>query len=239
MGSEGKGDACPLLGPSPPLLLVVPAMLSPDECTRMVEAVYAAREHWNDDFGGTQFSLGRAFYTHFETGKSDAYFAGAKSSDALVERALPGIQAWMRDLCAKVTGDHARPRRGWCGAGVHVFPARGEVARRGGARHFDVEGLNERQTAARRPALSIVVMLQLPERGGGLRLWEARYHGHEHATRADARTRSEILTYDVGGALAMDSYRLHQIQPFSGARDRISVTLHAAEVDPGVWETWF
>jgi len=205
----------------------------------MVKAMYAARESWNDDFGGAQFSLGRAFYTHFETGQSNAYFKGAKESDAIVERALPGMQSWMRELCAAMTGGHVRQRQGWCGAGVHVFPARGEVAKKGGVKHFDVEGLNERHMATMRPALSIVVMLQTPVRGGGLALWDARYHGEEHATRADARTKHELLTYEVGDAMAMDSYRLHQIQPFTGTKDRISITLHAAEVDRGVWETWF
>ncbi len=224
---------------SPPLSLVVPGLIPPDECARMAAAVTGARAQWNHDFGGAQFSLGRAFYTHFETGKSDAYFAGVHESDALVERTLPGMQSFMRELCAQLTGDHARARRGWCGAGVHIFPAGGEVAKKGGVRHFDVEGLNERQTQGERAALSIIVMLQTPERDGGLRLWEARYHGCEHATRADERTRSELCTYDVGDVLAMDSYRLHQIQPFPGNRDRISITLHAAEVDAGVWETWF
>jgi hypothetical protein len=238
-GPLTAGSARELFHASPPRFVVAPALLTADECARMVRAVYAAREAWNDDFGGAQFSLGRAFYTHFETGQSDAYFAGAKESDALVERALPGMQAWMRALCAALTGGHARQRRGWCGAGVHVFPAGGEVARRGGVKHFDVEGLNERHMEERRRALSVVLMLQAPERGGGLRLWDARYHGEEHATRADARTGSELLTYDVGSAMAMDSYRLHQIQPFSGTRDRLSITLHAAELDTGLWETWF
>lgn len=234
-----RGVARPLLGPSPPLSLMVPGVLTPDECARMTSAVYAARDDWNADFDGAQFSLGRAFYTHLESDRSDAYFAGASESDALVLRTLPGMQAFMRTLCATLTGGHAKPRRGWCGAGVHVFPAGGLVARKGGVRHFDVEGLNERQTQARRAALSIVVMLQTPERGGGLRLWDARYHGHEHATRADTQTRSELCSYETGGVLVMDSYRLHQIEAFTGARDRVSITLHAAEIDPGVWETWF
>ena len=228
-----------LFGDAPALSVTVPRLLAKAECARMVRAVYDARAAWNPDFDGHQFSLGCAFYTHLETGRSDEYFASAAESDARVERALPGMQAWMRKLCADLTGGHARSRRGWCGAGVHVFPAGGEVARRGGVRHFDIEGLNKRQMDARRPALSFVLMLQAPERGGELRLWNARYHGNEHATAADARKKSVTLSYEVGSAVVFDSYRLHQIRPFSGARDRISVTLHAAEVDPGVWETWF
>ncbi len=32
---------------------------------------------------------------------------------------------------------------------------------------------------------------------------------------------------------------LHQIQPFEGDRDRVSITIHAAEIDDGLWDTWF
>jgi hypothetical protein len=36
----------------------------------------------------------------------------------------------------------------------------------------------------------------------------------------------------------IDSYRLHQIQPFTGGRDRISVTTHLVLSDDG-WQSWF
>ena len=36
----------------------------------------------------------------------------------------------------------------------------------------------------------------------------------------------------------IDSYRLHQIQPFSGDRDRLSVTAHLVFAD-GRWQVWF
>ena len=44
---------------------------------------------------------------------------------------------------------------------------------------------------------------------------------------------------EAGDALLIDSRRLHQIRPFRGGADRVSITVHAAEVDRGVWETWF
>ena len=48
-----------------------------------------------------------------------------------------------------------------------------------------------------------------------------------------------VTEYRTGSVVVFDSYRLHQIQPFDGARDRITATVHAAEIDPGRWETWF
>jgi hypothetical protein len=207
-------------------------------------SVLRAREDWTHDFDGEQFTLGRAFYTHYETDRSDEYFENASESDAKVERALPGMQARMRELVKLVTGGTASTviaRRDWCGAGVHIFPAGGEVAGRGGVVHFDTEGLSDRHARDKRPALTIVTMLQEPSSGGGgLKLWDVRFRGRDDPTEAELAKDSVVAQYGVGGVLVIDSYRLHQIQPFGGERDRISITVHAAEVaDDGVWETWF
>jgi hypothetical protein len=219
--------------------VVVAGWFSQARCEAWVEGVYRAREAWTKDFGGEQFALGRAFYTHLEEGRSGDYFADAAASDARVEAHAPGLQDAMRDLVARVTGARAVPRRGWCGPGVHVFPPVGPVAERGGVLHFDTEGLPEKHVAARRRALSIVAMLQPPEADGGIRVWDVLYGGHDHPTAKERRAPSAIVPYAVGDVLVFDSYRLHQIQPFGGARERISATVHAAEIDAGLWETWF
>jgi hypothetical protein len=122
---------------------------------------------------------------------------------------------------------------------VHIFPAGEKVAREGGVVHFDTEGLTPDHLRKRKRALSVVVMLGQPERGGGLELWAARYAGRDTALDSELAGPSRVFGYGAGSALAFDSYRLHQIQPFQGERDRVSATVHAAEVDPGRWETWF
>lgn len=220
--------------------VVVESHFSEAQCARWVEGVYAARDVWTQDFGGEQFSLGRAFYTHFEEGKSGAYFADTAASDARVEAYAPGLQQSMRDLLASVVGDiRVVPRRGWCGPGVHVFPPGGPVASRGGVRHFDTEGLAAHHLQRRRPALSLVAMLQTPETDGGLQVWDVRYDGRDHPTDEELAARSAIVTYRTGDVVLFDSYRLHQIQPFQGSRERISATVHAACIDIGLWECWF
>jgi hypothetical protein len=220
--------------------VVIREYFSKEQCAGWVEGVYRAREVWTHDFGGEQFSLGRAFYTHFEEGKSSAYFAEPSASDARVEAHVPGLQQAMRDLVARVVGEsRAVQRRGWCGPGVHVFPPGGPVSSRGGVRHFDTEGLPAHHVQLRRPALTLVAMLQTTETDGGLKVWDVRYDGHDHPTRGELRARSAIVTYRTGDVVLIDSYRLHQIQPFEGSRDRISATVHAARVDVGLWECWF
>ena len=207
--------------------------------SRWLERVVAAREDWVSDFGGEQFALGRAFYTHLESEQATRYFHDAAASDATVERHLPGMQAELQRLFAACVGGQARRRLGYCGAGVHIFPAGENVARHGGVIHWDVEGLAplalERETAA----LTLVVMLQVPARGGGLRLWDACYDGHDEPSPALLARRFVTHRYAFGEAMLMSSYRLHQIRPFRGSSARISITLHGVEIDEGVWETWF
>lgn len=219
--------------------LLLPRFFSIAQCERWVRGVYDGRDEWTEDFGGEQFCLGRAFYTHLEEDRSDDYFADPDASDAVVERWAPGLQSAMRALVVRVTNGRVVQRRGWCGPGVHVFPPGEPVAERGGVCHYDTEGLTEEHVARRRAAITIVAMFQPPATGGGLKVWDVEFCGSDHATDAELAAPSELFTYAAGDVLVIDSYRLHQIQPFGGDRERISATIHAAEIDPGLWETWF
>jgi len=71
------------------LCILLRGAMTPARAAEMRGAVLASEADWTPDFKGEQFALGRAFYTHLETGTSRAYFASAPSSDALVERVLP------------------------------------------------------------------------------------------------------------------------------------------------------
>jgi hypothetical protein len=219
------------------LVLHHPAAASPDECARWVRGIYDARAKWTPNFEGVQFTLGRAWYTHLEEDRTDEYFAVAAESDALVEACAPGLQAKMLALLSSLVAAPVTRRDGWCGPGVHVFPAGAWVAGNGGDIHFDTEGLGEEELTARAPALSVVLMMQPPARGGGLRIWDARWDGEDSVAEPE-RIASRIIEYGVGDLVAFDSYRLHQIQPFVGALDRISATAHVVWTDGG-WRAWF
>jgi hypothetical protein len=234
---SGTSDFLPLLDAH--LGVRVPGFLPPAECAALVRRVYAGRPFWNSDFDGVQFSLGRAWYTHLEQDREDEYFAQARTSDAVVERMLPGLQSRLYETVATLVGAPAVKREGWCGPGVHIFPAGEWLSHHGGDIHFDTEGISDEQCARRSRALTLVLMLQPPESGGALRLWDVTYAGSDavpdsahHAARAD-------VDYGVGELLVLDSYRLHQIQPFTGTRDRISATAHAVLEDSGTWAVWF
>ena len=220
------------------LALRCPGALTEERCAAHVEAVLGARASWTRNFDGKQFTLGRAYYTHLEEDREDEYFAGAAASDALVRRLAPGLQEHMLAAASALVGAPVTRRVGWCGPGVHVFPAGGEVARRGGEVHFDTEGLRPPQLERRIPAVTIVLMLQRPEIGGGLRVWGSTYEGNDFPRKPDPRVEVTQIAYEVGELVVIDSYRMHQILPFRGAADRISATMHAC-LDGGGWEGWF
>jgi hypothetical protein len=224
----------------PPERLAVrfPDTFSPRECETYVAHVYAARDQWTNNFVGAQFTLGRAWYTHLEENRNDDYFAQASASDATVRLAAPGLQERMLAILAEILDAPLVQREGWCGPGVHIFPARGEVARRGGEVHFDTEGLTAAQIARRARAVTFVLMLQPAAIGGGLRVWDRLYEGDDFPNKPDPSVPVEQIAYQLGELVVIDSYRMHQILPFSGARDRISATVHAVE-EGGRWEAWF
>lgn len=215
-----------------------PGVLTPAQCAAQVAAIYGARESWFSSFGGKQFTLGRAYYTHLEEDREADYFAGAAASDALVRRTAIGLQQHLLTAASSLLQAPVVRREGWCGPGVHVFPARGEVARRGGEVHFDTEGLTRDQLERRVPAVTFVLMLQRPETGGGLRVWDVTYEGDDFPDKPDPRVRVTQIAYEVGELVVIDSYRLHQILPFGGQIDRVSATMHVLH-DGRVWQAWF
>jgi hypothetical protein len=216
----------------------VPAAVPLRQAAAWTAGVLAAQDAWVGDFGDEQFTLGRAWYTHYEQKKTDLYFADAAASDARVETYCPGLQSAMIALVEQVTGERALRRPGYCGPGVHVFPIGERVARRGGDVHFDIEGLTPEHLAARTPAITLIVMLSPPQHGGELRVWDVCYEGSHLPPRDFLKRHSEELPYTAGDLVVIDSYRLHRIQPFRGDRDRITSTCHAVR-ENDAWQVWF
>ncbi len=203
-------------------------------CERRAKAVLRARREWTSDFGaGSTPSAARSI----PTWRPDvgALLPRRGGLDARVER---------RRHAGGVDGPPER--RSWAGRSGHSASADRVstcflLARRprGVVFHFDVEGLTPLQLRRGHRAVTVVWMLQPAEWGGGLRIWDTLHGGSEHPTDAELATPHLTLRYRPGDVLFSDSRRLHQIRPFRGSRDRISITAHAVEVDRGVWEIWF
>lgn len=212
-------------------------VLSRRECVGYVRGVYAGRAAWVPNFDGVQFTLGRAWYVHLETDREREYFAHAAQADASVDRFVPGLAGRMLAMMSEFLGAPLARREGWCGPGVHVFPAGAWVSSHGGDVHFDHEGLPDDLLAAHADAISAILMLQPAAQGGGLRVWDKLYEDCD-TEEAPGSAQSEVIAYGAGDLVFIDSYRLHQIEPSSGPLDRISMTAHAAWNGSG-WEAWF
>ena len=226
----------PLLGTS--LAVRVRAAITAERAEAWATGVQEARGAWVSDFDGEQFTVGRAWYTHLEQGRAADYFANVSASDATMDRVCPGLQSVMRELASRAVGAGVVARPRWCGPGVHVFPAGAHVADSGGDVHFDTEGLTPAHVADRAPAYTLVLMLRPPAKGGGLRVWDVTYEGSDGYEDEELDAAHVTCEYAAGDLVLIDSYRLHQIRPFSGRIDRISATCHLALVG-GEWETWF
>ena len=215
-------------------------VLTEPECASLVSSIYAGRFAWTANFGGMQFTLGRAYYTHLEQEREDDYFDHSADSDAVVRRFAPGLQERMAAAVSLLIQKRVSQREGYCGAGVHIFPAGGACAQHGGDLHFDTEGLSEEHLDSGALALTCVLMLQSPESGGGLRVWDRTYAGEDTVEERDLPSHTVLCSYRPGDLVVIDSRRLHQIMPFSGALDRISATLHAVyNAADDTWELWF
>ncbi len=217
----------------------IPAAITEQQRAAYVAGVYRGKPAWTNNFDGLQFTLGRAWYTHLEQDLADMYFERAAASEEIVERNCPGLQRHMLDLTGRLLGAPVRKRASYCGAGVHVFPAQGYCADKGGDVHFDTEGLTRSQLRARKRAVTVILMLQPAANGGGLRVWDTTWEGSDETTAAMLARPHATVGYAARDLVAIDSYSLHQIQPFEGVLDRVSATCHALETEPGTWDVWF
>jgi hypothetical protein len=219
------------------LALHYEGVLSRRECVAHARGVYAGRSAWVPNFDGVQFTLGRAYYVHLETDRADEYFENVDASDAAVGRFVPGLADRLIALLSLCVGAEVARREGFCGPGVHIFPADEYVSHHGGDVHWDIEGLTDEQVEAHAGALSAVLMLQPAAQGGGLLLWDKRYEDEDSEEDAGS-AESEEIRYGAGDLVIFDSYRLHQISASSGPLDRISATCHAVCTQTG-WQAWF
>jgi hypothetical protein len=219
------------------LALWFEGVVSRRECAAYARGVYAGRKAWVPNFDGVQFTLGRAFYVHLETDREDEYFENVEAADADLERFVPGLADRMMLLLGLCMGAEVGRRPGYCGPGVHIFPAGEYVSHHGGEVHWDVEGLTEEEAAAHAGALTAVLMLQPAAQGGGLRVWDKTYED-EGSDEAPGSAPSEVITYGAGDLVILDSYRLHQICASSGPLDRLSATAHTVHTASG-WQAWF
>jgi len=214
------------------------SVLPKEICEDIVTKVYKNKEHWNSDFEGLQFSFGQAYYPHLEAGTTEEYFEKVPNSDELFNKALPGLQEMAMKFLSSIVGGYVQQREGWSGPGIHIFPANGYAANNAGEIHFDLDGIADEDRIALSPAVTMILMLQPPTTGGGLKVWNTKYAGRTADELALNEIPSTIVEYAIGDLVFINSYTLHQIQPFQSQCDRISLTVHSI-YNGECWDCWF
>lgn len=218
--------------------LHIHSVLPKEICGDIVAKVYKHKEQWNSDFEGLQFSFGQAYYPHLEAGTTEEYFEKVPTSDELFNQVLPGLQEMAMKFLSSIVGGYVQQREGWSGPGIHIFPANGYAANNAGEVHFDLDGLTDEDRIALSPAVTMILMLQTPTSGGGLKVWNTKYAGRNADELSLDTIPSTIVEYGVGDLVFINSYTLHQIQPFQSESDRISLTIHSI-YNGECWDCWF
>ncbi len=226
--------------------LQVDDFVKPAVCEAWKKRLLADRKHWAAGFNGWTYGL--AWYVWIEKGDLHLYHHRADFFNRRVER-LPRYLETMRSASQFLKGPHGEadlPTRSraqnlgpyWSVSGFHINRNAGD-----GEIHADYEGLSpypetlfDRTTRA----YSAVLSLSVPDRGGGLFLWEKRRRADEKMTIAKKDKRH--LTYQAGRLTIFDSFLYHQVEGCSSKRNaRITAVMHFLyrETPYPHWEYWF
>jgi hypothetical protein len=220
-------------------------IFTPAEVQGMVATIYALREQWLPGFEEEQFSVGRVWYVDVADEAEEEYHEDSVRSNAQIEERFDSIQERMRAFCAAIQpGDLVQIRPGWAGPGFVIFPAHAACAENGGDIHFDIEGLaGDLLDDPEAAAYSFIAMLQKPESGGGLQVWREQYDPNRRdeyipELQSEPEGPSFLIDYRIGDLVMINSRAIHQIQPFEGDTDRITLTFHIVR-QAGAWHIWF
>ncbi len=226
-----------------------------NQIAQIVKAFYSAEEDWvagfreeENNFKGSQFSLGEAWYFYPEGNMpTNEYFKNALTSRDIVEKHIPGLQGYVLDYLRKFyETDNVNLRKGWAGPGIMNFPAHNWVSENGGVPHFDAEGLPGIDLSdSSVETHSYVAMLEKPEKGGDLLVWDVPYNPADQS-HCDNDLDKDLLPdedafrikYRLKDLWMFNGMRPHMIQPFEGNKDRICLTFHTLKRGNS-WECWF
>lgn len=219
--------------------------LDKDWCADIADRVRACRSDWSKDYGGEQHSYPNNFYARANDNGRNRYFERSETLNAQMERAFGAERARLLTFIRSLMPEAAvEIRGGWQGPAFVIFPADELLSREPGPIHIDLEGLAGSDldlTAV--SCFSVICMIQPPETGGGVKLWNLRLSSfldeEQLLSEAEARPDEAVLThYQAGDLLIINSLSPHQILQFGGNRDRITLNAFAIST-PALCQLWF
>ena len=228
------------------------AVLTPEDCARVCDRVYALRAHWTRRHESRPFfTLGTASYLDATGGRFVDYSAAAQRGNALLAAEFD----WMYQRLdaalsaagfAPIVTDErlARP-------GFHIFLGDNVPHAASASKHYDLQYEHIDWSPYARvdlqSPLSFTLTVRLPEGGSGLFVWHvdvhavqqlppdarrAVLHEHRHAT---------YHPYEAGKMVLHNGHYLHQIARLSTLMPgdaRITIQGHAVSTDRGWVVYW-
>lgn len=226
------------------------ALLTPEQCTNVVQTICALGSHWFQRAEGIDFyTLGAASYLDGACDR-EPYRTRCDRDNALLRASFAELYS---DLCAVLTAalGPVRFHPQLALPGFHLFaprpghdllPGTQAFARAGGSVHVDLQyrahgsvwqGFERIDWA--RP-LSFTLALALPACGGGLRIWPRT----TDVSAAEAE-QAELVSYRLGELVSFTQPLLHQIAPaalLQAGDQRITLQGHGLCCD-GTWLLYF
>lgn len=235
---DGKGSELKSIGLES-ILKEVPAakisgFLTPEECEEIALRLKALESSWSKDYGGEQYSFPNNYYARANDGGASSYFDGSSFGNEIMAAQFGGVlEKLLAVIRLLLPGFEVKSRTGWQGPGFVIFPANELLSRESGPVHIDLEGLVAPQVDfIRALCFSVIIMIQTPESGGGVRVWNRPLTASvtEEALLLAAKEcpdESAVINYGVGDLVIINSLSPHQILKFDGNRARISLNAFA------------
>jgi hypothetical protein len=226
------------------------ALLTPEECARARNDIFALREHWTSWMPGLPFyTLGAASYKDAPTNGRPAYYEKAAKLNPILHERFGWLHEKLRarleeELGAPVFFDPALGLPGF-----HVFLYHPAFTKPLASIHFDLQHKDLDWSAYEKvdkdAQLSLTLSFKLPRCGAGLRLWNVTFAQAKRMTKAELFTATshepELHTYTEGHLVLHSGYQLHQIAPAPGMAEddeRITLQAHALPTERGYVLYW-
>lgn len=220
--------------------LLIRGFWNAEENKKLAKGILAFREEWRHFPGFYDYSaLGCPLYAYRCAEKQDEYFEDIKRDDRLIQEHFPRLEPALRELFETLQfPEKIRKKKHFGGPG---FVIQNEKSTH--EAHFDQDEavlISRAKFPGQKVMFTLVGMIQRPERGGRLMLWDREPQPQDTEEGIKQYCRSHpprYVDYREGDLLLLNGMKLHLIEPCHG--ERITVVLHFLKNPLGQWEYWF
>lgn len=227
-------------------VIVIKNFISKSMRLEIINKIYKISSEWTSYFNGELHCIGSVWYCCAASNNEKDYFAYSQSNNAKLKSIFPEINESINSFCSLFFDMNVEIREGWAGPAIIILQENAHVAKQGGPIHIDWDNLCKEQICDlnKSKAFSFVMVLQKPQFGGNLIVWNKQYNFQIDgcievfdSVSCPTEIQSLEIPYSEGSLIIFNSLNLHAVQPFSGSKDRICLIFHAAQFS-GKWKIW-